>query len=62
LDLEFLEPDSEEPRYWVSSQHLTAFFEAKCKSSTSPAELQEILRVREKLGREAELEVLSLFV
>jgi hypothetical protein len=59
LDLEFLEQDADKPRYWVSPQYLTIFLETKCKSSTSPAELQEILRAREKLGREAELEVLE---
>ena len=59
LDLEFLEQDADKPRYWVSPQYLTTFFEAKWKSSMSPAELQEILRTREKLGREAELGVLK---
>lgn len=59
LDLEFLEQDSTKPRYWISLQHLTAFLEAKSKSVTSPRELQAILRAREKLGHEAELEVLK---
>ena len=59
LDIEFLEHDLGKPRYWVSFQHLTTFLEAKSNSSTSPLELQAVLRAREKLGREAELEVLK---
>jgi hypothetical protein len=59
LDLEFLEQDADRPRYWISPQHLADFLEAKSKSPTSPIELQKILRAREKLGREAELEVLK---
>ena len=59
LDLEFLEQDANRPRYWISHQHLANFLETKGKSPTSPIELQNILRAREKLGREAELEVLK---
>ena len=59
LDLEFLEQDSDKPRYWVSPQYLTVFFEAKSKSSTTPAELQKVLYERNKLGQEAEREVLK---
>lgn len=59
LDLEFLEKDIDKPRYWVSLQYLDTFFEAKSQISTSPADLKNILRAREKLGRDAELEVLK---
>ena len=59
LDLEFLEQDADRPRYWISAQHRAAFLEAKSNSATSPLELQAVLRAREKLGREAELEVLK---
>lgn len=59
LDLDFLEQDAERPRYWISPQHLAAFLEAKSKSPTSLDEFQEVLRAREKLGREAELQVLK---
>ncbi|MBI3850716.1 MAG: DUF3883 domain-containing protein [Verrucomicrobia bacterium] len=59
LDLEFLEQDADRPRYGISPQHLAEFLEARSKSPTSPIELQRILRAREKLGREAELEVLK---
>lgn len=60
LELEFLDQDLDRPRYWVSSQYLTVFVDAKSISSTSPLELQNILCAREKLGHEAELEVLKL--
>lgn len=59
LDLEFLEQDSSKPRYWISPQYFAAFIEAKGNSVTSPLELQNILRAREKLGRDAELAVLK---
>lgn len=59
LDLEFLDQDSNKPRYWVSPQYLAAFIEAKSNSATSPLELQNILHAREKLGRDAELAVLK---
>jgi Protein NO VEIN, C-terminal len=59
LDLEFLEQDSNQPRYWISPQHLTIFIEAKSNSPISPLELQAVLRAREELGQKAELEVLK---
>jgi hypothetical protein len=59
LDLEFLEQDSNKPRYWISSQHFATFVAAKSNSPTSPLELQAVLRAREKLGRDAELAVLK---
>lgn len=59
LDLEFLEQDSNKPRYWVSPQYFMAFVEAKSNSATSPLELQDVLLARAKLGRDAELEVLK---
>ena len=59
LELEFLEHDFNQPRYWISQQHLTAFIDAKSLSSMSPVELQAVLRAREKLGRDAELHVLK---
>jgi hypothetical protein len=59
LELEFLEQDFSKPRYWISPQHLAAFIDAKSAWSTSPTELQDVLRAREMLGREAELEVLK---
>jgi hypothetical protein len=59
LELEFLEQDFSKPRYWISPQYLAAFIDAKSTLSTSPTELQDILRARELLGREAELEVLK---
>jgi hypothetical protein len=59
LELEFLDRDLDMPRYWVSPQYLAAFIDAKSISCTSPLELQDVLRAREKLGREAELEVLE---
>jgi hypothetical protein len=59
LDLEFLEQDSNKPRYWISPQYFTAFIEAKSNSATTPLELQVVIHAREKLGRDAELEVLK---
>jgi hypothetical protein len=59
LDLEFLEQDLSKPLYWISPQYFAAFIEAKSNSATSPLELQNVLRAREKLGRDAELEVLK---
>ncbi len=59
LELEFLDHDLDKPRYWISPQYLAAFIDAKSISSTSPLELQDVLRAREKLGHEAELEVLK---
>ncbi len=59
LDLEFLEQDSEKPRYWILPKYLATFFEVKSKSASTADELQGILRAREKLGREAELEILK---
>jgi hypothetical protein len=59
LELEFLDHDLDKPRYWVSPQYLAAFIDAKSISSTSPLELQDVLRAREKLGHEAELKVLK---
>lgn len=59
LDLEFLDQDSEKPLYWISPQYLETFFEAKSKSATSPSELQAVLLAREKLGRDAEHEILK---
>lgn len=59
LELEFLDHNLGRPRYWISPQHLAVFIEAKSISATSPFDLQKILQAREKLGREAELEVLK---
>jgi len=60
LELEFLEQDFSKPRYWISPQYLVAFIDAKSALSTTPTEFQDVLRAREMLGREAELEVLKL--
>lgn len=59
LDLEFLEQDSDKPRYWISPQYLETFIEAKRKSAKSPSELQELLHAKEMLGRDAELKILK---
>jgi hypothetical protein len=59
LDLDFLEHDFDSSRYWISSQYLMAFIGAKSVLAMTPLELQEILHAREKLGREAEHEVLK---
>jgi len=59
LDLEFLEQDSNKPRYWISPQYFAAFVKAKNNAPTSPKEFRDVLRMREKLGRDAELEVLK---
>ncbi len=59
LELEFLERDFDQPRYWISPQYLAPFIETKSALVTSPLELQAILRAREKLGRDAELAVLK---
>lgn len=58
LELEFLDHDFDGTRYWIAAQHLPAFLEARSASCTSPVELGQIFRLREKLGHDAELEVL----
>jgi Domain of unknown function (DUF3883) len=59
LELEFLDHDLDKPRYWVSPQYLTAFLDAKSVSASSPLDFQAILCAREKLGCEAELEIVK---
>ena len=59
LELEFIDRDSDKPRYWVSPQYLTAFLEAKSVLPTSPLDFRAILIAREKLGYDAELEVVK---
>jgi hypothetical protein len=58
LELEFLDHDSDGVRYWIAAQYLPAFIDAKSTSCTSASELRQIVSMREKLGRDAELEVL----
>jgi len=59
LDFEFLDHDLGGPSYCVSLQYLSAFLEAKSNFSKSPQELHDILLAREKLGHDAEIEVLK---
>jgi len=58
LELEFLDHDFDGVRYWIAAPHLPTFLQTRGNSSVGPGELRQFADLREKLGRDAELEVM----